>query len=103
MKKKKIFILLLVVIFALLFALFVFHESTYTISVEKVDGFSPDRKLVVYRNNKKIKFEELKYKDGTYLCSSENPTVSYSDIFGIKELIIKISDKKQVVAKIVEK
>lgn len=100
--KKSIVILLFVLVFSLLL-IPIFHHSTYTIKVEMIDDFSPDRKLTVYKDRKVINFKELQYMDGTYLCSSKNPTVSYSEIAKETKLIIKISDKKKVVAKIVEK
>lgn len=103
MKKKNIVILLFIFVLILLFLIPVCRKDTYTIGVEQIDNFSPDRKLIVYKNDKKINFKELQYEDGTYLCSGKNPTVSYSEIIGVRELIIKIDEKKQVVAKIVEK
>lgn len=103
MKKKNIVILLFIFVLTLLFLILVCRKDTYTIGVEQIDNFSPDRKLIVYKNDKKINFIELQYEDGTYLCSGKNPTVSYSEIIGVTELIIKIDEKKQFIAKIVEK
>lgn len=103
MKKKTILILLSVFVLILLFIMLLSRKETYTINIEQIDNFSPDRKLIVYKNDRKIKFKELQYIDGTYLCSGKNPTVSYSEIIGVTELIIKIDEKKQIVAKIVEK
>lgn len=103
MKKKQILLLLFIFVIVLLIILSLYQRDTYVINIEQIDDFSPDRRLIAYRNNKKIMFEELQYIDGTYLCSGKNSTVSYSEIIGIKELIIKIDGKKQKVAKIVEK
>lgn len=94
-----LFILAPILILSLIF---IFCKNTYTITVEQIDNFSPDRKLIVYKNKKKINFKELQYEDGTYLCSGKNPTVSYSEIIGVKKLIVKIDEKKQIVANIVE-
>jgi len=103
MKKKKLLILLFVFGVISLFVMLICRKDTYLISIEQIDDFSPDRKLLVYQNDKKIKFEELQYTDGTYLCSGKNPTVSYSEIIGVTELIVKLDEKEQIVAKIVEK
>ena len=103
MKNKKILLLLFGVGLLLIFVILAFRKDTYIIKVELIDKFSPDRRLIVYQNDKEIEFEELQYTDGVYLCSGNNPTVSYSEIIGVTELIIKIDEKKQIVAKIVEK
>lgn len=103
MKKKILFVVIFVIVLIIIIITPVFHKNNYTINVEQIYNFSPDRKLIVYENDKIIEFKELQYTDGTYLCSGTNPTVSYSEIVGVKELIIKIDDKKQIVAKIVEK
>lgn len=102
MKNKKFLIILLCSIVVLLLFL-ISQKSIYTINVKKIDDFSPDRILTVYKNNKKIDFVEIEYSDGVLLCSGDNPTVSYSEIINEKELIVKINNKKQVIAKIVEK
>lgn len=101
MKNKKNLIILLCSIVVLLFL--ISQKSIYTINAKKIDDFSPDRILTVYKNNKKIDFVEIDYSDGVLLCSGDNPTVSYSEIINEKELIVKINNKKQVIAKIVEK
>lgn len=100
--KNKI-VLLLFPILILVIVLLLTHRDSYIIKVEKIDNFSPDRKLIVYKNDKEIEFQELQYTDGTYLCSGKNASVSYGEIKDEKKLIIKINDKKQVIAKIVEK
>ena len=103
MKKKTILIILSVFVLILFFGLLLCRKNFYTINIEQIDSFSPDRKLIVYKNDKKIKFKELQYIDGTYLCSGKNPTVSYSEIIGVTELIIIIDEKKEIIAKIVDK
>lgn len=103
MKKKIILILLSIFVLILSHIILVRHKDNYTINIEQIDNFSPDRKLIVYKNEKEIDFKELQYTDGTYLCSGKNPTVSNSEIIGITELIIKLDEKQQIVAKIVEK
>ncbi len=100
--KKKIIVyaslfILLVIIISLLF-----FKSKYTISLIKIDNFSPDRKVIVYKNNKEIDYKEVLYLDGVVLCSSKNPTVSYSEIVDEKELIIKLNNNKQVKAIIIK-
>ena len=102
-KKKLIIISSIALCLLLVVLILVLTKPTYTIKVEKVDDFSPDRRLIVYKNDKKIEFEEIQYTDKTYLCSGKNPSVSYSDIMNETELIVKIKANKQVIAKIVEK
>lgn len=103
MKKKIILIMLSVFVLIFIFGLLLCRKDFYTINVEQVDSFSPDRKLIVYKNDKKIKFKELQYIDGTYLCSGNNSTVSYSEIIGVTELIVIIDEKNEEIAKIVDK
>ncbi len=101
MKKK-------IIIYASLFVLFIiivsllFLKNKYTISLVKIDNFSPDRKLIVYKNNKEIDYKEVLYLDGVVLCTSKNPTISYSEIVDEKELIIKLNNNKQVKAIIIK-
>ena len=78
-------------------------SGNYTINVEKIDAFSPDRRLVVYKNDKKTSFQRIEYLDGTILCTKENPVVSYGEIINQKELKIIINKRKNVVAEIVKK
>lgn len=103
MKKKLILILLIILALISPFIVLLYYKDTYTIEIEQIDNFSPDRKLIVYKNDKQINFKEIQYEDGTYLCSGTNPTISYSEVVGETKLIIKIDEKKQKVAKIVEK
>lgn len=103
MNKKKILILSFIFVGIIILIILMCRKDTYTINIELIDDFSPDRKLIVYQNDEKINFREIQYTDGTYLCSGSNPTVSYSEIIGVKELIIKIDKEKQIIAKTVEK
>jgi len=56
MKKKTILIPLSVFVLILLFIMLLSRKDTYTINIEQIDNFSPDRKLIVYKNDKKINF-----------------------------------------------
>ncbi len=103
MKKKKAFIIASITIIFFIVFLLIISKDKYSIKVEKIDSFSPDRRLVVYHNNKKMDYLELQYLDGTYLCSEENPIVSFGEIIEEEKLLIKIDEKRQVIAKIVEK
>ena len=99
--KKSLILASLLIIMLVIFL--TSQKSIYTIHVEKIDDFSPDRKLIVYKNEQKVNFIEIQSMHGIFLCSGNNPTVSYSEVISEKELIVKINDKKQVIAKIVEK
>ena len=75
-------------------------KVTYTISISKVDEYSPDRTLNVYANGSKISVKSVSYSDGTYLCSGSNMTVSASDISGETSFIVTLNDGSKVTAKV---
>ena len=75
-------------------------KVTYTISISKVDEYSPDRTLNVYANGSKISVKSVSYSDGTYLCSGSNMTVAASDISGETSFIVTLNDGSKVTAKV---
>ena len=84
--------------------LFIFKDdSVYTIYVQKFDINSPDRKLVVYKDDKEIKFKEITYTNGTYLCNYEIPYVVYGDVLDKDKLIVVLNNNKKVEATIKNK
>lgn len=75
-------------------------QKTYTVSVSIVDEYSPDRKLTVYEEGSKISVKQIKYTDGTLLCSGSNLTVSKSDLAGVSSVKVVLNDGTTVDAKI---
>ena len=73
----------------------------YTVTLTKVDNFSPDSRLTVKRDGTAISFVEIKYTDGNHLCSGSNPVVTTADLTGETVLLVKLSDTKEVRATIV--
>ncbi len=67
-------------------------QKSYTVSASKVDEYSPDRKLTVYEEGSKISVKQIKYTDGTVLCSGSNLTVSASDLAGVSNLKVVLND-----------
>lgn len=99
---KKI-ILLIVPITAILLLIFIcLNNKEYTIKVNIIDLYSPDRILEVYKGDKKTGFKEIKYKNNITLCYESNPTVAYIDLIGEEELIVILENDKKVKAKIKE-
>lgn len=102
MKNKAKITFIAVCFILVIFLIIYFSRETYTIKVKKVDSFSPERILEVYKNNKKIDYKEIQYEDDTTLCDSSNPTVAYVDLIDEKKLQIVLKNNKRVKAKIVE-
>lgn len=78
-------------------------NKTYTIKIEKVDEYSPDRYLTVYENGKAIAIQGLMYTDNVAITISSNGTrntVSSSDIAGESEFKVKLQNGSIVTAKI---
>lgn len=95
--------IILAIIAVLIISLIIyFTGGTYTVKIKTVDSFSPDRILEVYKDNKKIDYEEIQYDDGTTLCYSKNSTVAYTDLIEEKELQVVLKKDKKVKAKIIE-
>ncbi len=75
-----------------------FKQKSYTISVAKVDDYSPDRTLTVKEDGKVISFTQINYSDGVMLCKGTNPTVSFSDLEGETTFKVVLKDGTVVTA-----
>lgn len=104
-KQVKIIIIVFIIIIALLsLKLFVFKDNAvYTIYVQKFDINSPDRKLIVYKDDKEIEYKEITYTNGTSLCNYEIPYVVYGDILNKDKLIVILNNNKKAEATIKNK
>ena len=104
--KKKI-ILIVSVIFLLIIGPITFivisdkTDNSYKIKLEKIDDNSPDRKLILYQNNKEVEFKKIEYLDGTILCKKNNPTIFFGDLDGIKKVIVTLKDDKKIKIKVI--
>ena len=50
------------------------EKTTNTFALEKIDDYSPDRKILLYADNQQINMEEIseiRLSDGTVLCRGE--------------------------------
>lgn len=50
------------------------EKTTNTFALEKIDDYSPDRKILLYADNQQINMEEIseiRLNDGTVLCRGE--------------------------------
>ena len=80
-------------------------SETYEIEVNLVDDRSPDRTLKVLKNGKETKnYKHIKLNDkrNIILCYQKNPTVNVFELES-DELIIVLSDDKEVIAKLTRK
>ena len=73
-------------------------QKKYTIKITAVDDYSPARILSVYENGTKITVSEIRYSDGTYLCSGANPNVNKNVIAGETTFIVVLNDGTRVTA-----
>lgn len=74
------------------------NQKSYTIKISAVDDYSPARVLSVYEDGSKITVKEIRYSDGTYLCSGANPNVNKNVIAGETKFIVVLSDGTHVTA-----
>ena len=88
-KKKFRFFGIFIILIAVIILVFkVTNLNTeYIVKINLIDKDSPDRILEVYKNNKKIDFNQIKIKDIT-LCTSDNPAVYYGELISVNELTI---------------
>lgn len=81
------------------------YSGTYEIYVERIDDLSPDRHLVVKRNNKiTLKYKYIKYEKDNIkgiLCYSENPTVNVFSL-DVDELKIVLPNDEEIIAKLIK-
>ncbi len=102
MKKKYLILSIILLTVVIIISITLFQKKEYTVEAVKIDSLSPDRKLIVYENEKEISFESIKYEDKTILCYGNNPTVAYAEILGEEQLIIVLKNNKEVIAKILK-
>ena len=78
------------------------NQKSYTIKISAVDDQSPARVLSVYEDGVEItsKVKEIKYTNGTYLCSGSNPNINWNVVKGQTSFIIVLSDGTQMTARV---
>ena len=103
--KKKLLIIgsVVLAIIIIVIVLLLSNKVKYTIKVDLIDDYSPDRVLTVYNDkNEKVEVNKIEYLDGTLLCYGYNTAVHFGDIKDEKVLKVILKDKTEVKAKIVE-
>lgn len=94
-------ITLFLVILGIFIIIFYKNKSAdYYVVTKKIDEYSPDRIVEVYKGKEKINFKYLKYEDGTIICKESQPTISYVDLLDVDEVIVVLRNDKLVKAKI---
>lgn len=73
------------------------EEKQYTFKVNKVDDYSPDRRIVVYEDGTEIEFNSIVYNNVT-LCNGEAPNVNFYDIDGINSVTVILTNGVSVTA-----
>ena len=106
--KKKIIIALVILIIGILGFIYYYNATSidgeYTIKVKEIDDKSPDRELIVLRNNRVTKkYKYIKYVDDpdVILCKVENPTINKHEIIDIDELVVVFPNNEEKIAKII--
>lgn len=66
----------------------VWIQKDFKVKVEEVESAPENRKLTVYQDGVEITVREIKLKDGTTLCSGDNPIVLETSITGVTEFTI---------------
>ncbi len=110
MKKKNVIIVVsfLIVILGIIFAFVTFsnnkkNDNRYTIKVELIDNYSPDRRVEVYdKNNKKVGFKEIYHTNGVYLCKESRPIISKIELLNVSELKVKLENDEIITATILK-
>lgn len=74
------------------------QQKSYTIKISAVDDYSPTRTLTVYEDGVKIVPNEIRYTNGTYLCSGSNANVNYKVVAGQASFKVVLSDGTSVTA-----
>jgi hypothetical protein len=104
--KKKYLIIIIITLIVLITAGIVFfvikNNGNYTVKVNLVDDYSPDRILVVYKDDKEIEYKEIHLMDDTPLCKYSNPSTYYGNVKNESELKIVLNNDKVVIAKVVK-
>ncbi len=73
-------------------------KDEYTITATRVDAYSPDSILKVFKNNSQISVKEIKYNDGVHLCNGDNLVVTTHDLDGENTFIVVLNDGTSVKA-----
>ena len=104
--RKKIIIFIITIFIITCTLIYIFskvnlnNQENYKIVLEKIDEYSPDRKLEVLKNNEVIEFEKIYYdletKEEIILCNGENPYVSYLDFDKLTKLVIVLKNGKKI-------
>ena len=105
MKKKYLIIIIITLIVLITGGILFFvirDKGNYIVKVNRVDDYSPDRTLVVYKDDKEIEYKEIHLIDDTPLCKYSNPSVYYGNIKNESELKIVLNNNKVVIAKVVK-
>lgn len=71
-----------------------YKSGEYSLHVNIVDDHSPDRVLSLYKNDKEIKFKEIRYTDGVVLCKYENPVIAVFDLEEDYLVVVLENDEK---------
>ena len=104
-KKKIIVIIIFILIIACsLFTLTIKNNfptsDNYKITLTKLDEYSPDRKLEVYKNDKLIEYDRIYYKlakkEEVILCYGNTPYVSYLDFLEVNNLVIVLKNGERI-------
>ena len=105
--KKKILIIVPILILLITISIIILkkddYSGNYQIKVVVFDEKTPDRKLIVLRDEKETdKYKYITYKDDKkiILCYQKNPTVNKFDIE--EELVIVLPNDKEVIAKVMK-
>ena len=106
-KSTKIAIILLIVAVlgtvAIIFAVSVNRENDFsnstvnTFSLEAIDDYSPDRKIIFYADGREIdqsKIVKVSFEDGLVLCDGEPFVVNVFELEDIDKLVITMSDNE---------
>ncbi len=103
--KKNYLIIIITVIILIIAGVIIFtvkDNASYTVKVNVIDDYSPDRKLVVYKNDKEIEYKEIRLMDDTVLWKYTNPSVYHGNVKNESELKIVLNNDKVVIAKVVK-
>ena len=103
--KKNYLIIIITVIILVIVSVIMFtmkDNSTYIVKVNYIDDYSPDRKLVVYKDDEEIEYKEIRLMDDTLLCKYTNPSVYHGNVKNESELKIVLNNDKVVIAKVVK-
>ena len=102
MKKKFLLIIFVIIVIILGLIIILNIDNGYIVKIDIVDLKSPDRVLVLYKDNKKVDFDSIYYLDNVYICNSETPYVAKSILKNVKRLKVKLKNGKVINVKVIE-